>query len=123
MPTIAGSEDCIGFFWTPTMALVDVDPLAPCEDRINDRPRCLNCVLPSEEGSVAAHRVTQQPLVGSLLPWLLFGKVQLLLAPGKVLSRELDASGKRDRGVRREPKAQIVGPAGRRLRILEEPLG
>jgi hypothetical protein len=56
---IAGSEDRIGP--GPSYGACRWGPLVALEDRIHDRPGCLDRILTGEEGSVAVHGVAQQP--------------------------------------------------------------
>jgi hypothetical protein len=86
---------------------------------IDHRPGGLDRVLTHEERAIAAHGVTQEPLVGRFLSRLFFRQVELALVADELLARALDARGEGDGGVGREPEPQIVGPPGHRRGIVE----
>ena len=65
------------------------------KDGIDHRPGSLNRVLTGEERSVTVHGVSQKPLVGRFLSWLLFNQGEFLLVAdallaGRFSSREGD---------------------------------
>jgi len=93
------------------------------KDRFDHRPGSLNRILTGEERAVAGHGVSQEPLVGCFLSRLFFAQIKFSLVTYKLLPCALDASGKCNGGIGGDVEAQIVGPSGRRRRVIEKPLG
>ena len=106
----------------PAAALVRQDRSCAVQHGIDHRPGGLDRVLAGEQRAVAGHRVAQQPLVGRFLAGLLIEQVELALVADELLARALDAGGEGDGRTGRQPEAQIIGPPGRRRRVVEQSL-
>src|ERR1035441_7120119 len=114
MPTAVCSDDRVSLLRPPATAFVKANAVVSLEDRIDNYPRGLNRVFSREERAVAGHGVTEKPLVGRFVARPLFRQVKLFLLSDEILARELDACGKGNGRVGREPEAQVVGTAGQR---------
>ena len=84
------------------------------QDWVNYRPCGFHRVLASEECSIAAQGVAQEPLVGRFLSRPFLEQVEFSLLPDELLPGEFDASCDGDGRVGRDPEAQVVGRASRR---------
>ena len=78
------------------------------EDRLDDAPLRIDNVLPAEQFAVAAHRVTEQALIGRRQRAGLFAHDQFDIFADHPLARPLHAQADRDGNVRAEPHAEIA---------------
>src|SRR5664279_6650588 len=64
VPTAVRSDNRVSLFRPPTSAPVGASLVVPLKDRVNYRPGGFHRVLASEECSIAAQGVAQEPPVG-----------------------------------------------------------
>src|SRR5450432_370772 len=108
VPRAVRAEELLGLARAPCVATVWQHLVMVPQHGVDRDPSCLNSILASEECAVADHRVAQQSLVGRFGAEQLLAHVELLLVANELLARTFYACSERDRGVRREVKAQIV---------------
>src|SRR5664280_3803 len=114
VPTAVRSDNHVSLFRPPTSTPVGTSLVVPLKDWVNYRPGGFHRVLTSEECSIAAQGVAQEPLVGRFLPRLFLEQVEFSLLPDELLPGDLDASCDGDGRVGGNPEAQVVGRARRR---------
>src|SRR5450759_334800 len=84
VPTAVRSDNRISLFRPPTSAPVGASLVVPLKDWVDHRPGGLHRVLTSEECSIAAQGVAQEPLVGRFLSRPFLEKVELSLLPDEL---------------------------------------
>src|SRR5437667_12792020 len=117
VPAAVHRDQRVGLFRSPRAALVWDRPGMGFEDGIDRPPGRFDRIPSREERTVAAHGVAQQALVGRLGADQLLDQIQLALVADELFAWALDARGQGDRGVGREPEAQIIRWTGRRCRV------
>src|SRR5664279_5387603 len=120
MPAAVSSDDRVSVLRPPAVPFVEDSAVMGLENRIDDHPRCLNCIFTRKECAVAGHGVAKKPLVGRFLSRLFIRKIKLSLLSDKILTREFYAGSQSNSRVRRESKAEVVRPAIRLHSIVKQ---
>ena len=121
MPAISVDEDPGRFCRAPGARLVIVEGCPVVQDPVDHAPRRLDGILAGEQRLVAARGVADQALVGRALGPALVAGEELDGLADQGLSGLLRPCTQRDRHVRRQPEAEVVGV--RWLRFCEHGLG
>lgn len=122
VPAAMCREKRIGLFRPPATLRIKLNRMVRIEYGVNYRPGRFDGILAGEKCSVSCHGITQQSLVGCLLPCLFIQQEEFTLVANELLAGPFDARSQGNSRIGRKPEAKIVGSTFRRCRIVEQSL-